>query len=428
MSNQEDKSKSWSRKKRVAVKLSVVLASVAFALLVAEVALRVVGYTYPVFYTADERLGYVLQPGAKGWYRKEGRAYIEINSDGWRDRERVKRKPPGTLRVAVLGDSYVEALQVSLEESFPSVLEEHLRRECRAISSVRKIEVLNFGVSGYGTAQELIALRERVWDYSPDVVLLAFYTANDVSDNSRALKKTDEIPYFVLRDGELAPDESFRDLPSFRLRISFLNRLGRALRDNSRVMQAIHEAHRAIKTKIAERRARHGADNDSAARPAPEAQTDAAVAAPASAELGVDNVIYREPTDEVWRDAWRVTEKLLVRMRDEAHGKGARFIVVTLSNGAQAHPDPKAREEFLRRVGGTDMFYPDRRVKSFGELEGFEVFNLAPLLQAHAEQNRVFLHGFDDDIGNGHWNAAGHKAAGEMVARKLCEVITNERP
>ena len=42
-----------------------------------------------------------------------------------------------------------------------------------------------------------MTLREQVWSYSPDVVLLAVTTNNDVLDNSRALKLTDEIPYFV---------------------------------------------------------------------------------------------------------------------------------------------------------------------------------------------------------------------------------------
>jgi hypothetical protein len=49
------------------------------------------------------------------------------------------------------------------------------------------MEVLNFGVSAYGTAQELLTLREEVWRYAPDVVVLALFTGNDLSDNSAAL-------------------------------------------------------------------------------------------------------------------------------------------------------------------------------------------------------------------------------------------------
>ena len=42
--------------------------------------------------------------------------------------------------------------------------------------------------------QEFLTLREKVWKYSPDLVMLAVTTNNDITDNSRALKKTDEIP------------------------------------------------------------------------------------------------------------------------------------------------------------------------------------------------------------------------------------------
>ncbi|HEV2766071.1 MAG TPA: hypothetical protein VGV38_24010, partial [Pyrinomonadaceae bacterium] len=62
-------------KGRRRVKLLVFSVSVLLALLVAEVGLRAVGYTFPVFYTTDEELGYALRPGMEGWYRKEGEAY-----------------------------------------------------------------------------------------------------------------------------------------------------------------------------------------------------------------------------------------------------------------------------------------------------------------------------------------------------------------
>jgi hypothetical protein len=41
-------------------------------------------------------------------------------------------------------------------------------------------------------------------------------------------------------------------------------------------------------------------------------------------------------------------------------------------------------------------------------------------MQIYADQNKVFLHGFGSDIGNGHWNATGNKVAAELIAQKLC--------
>jgi hypothetical protein len=139
--------------------------------------------------------------------------------------------------------------------------------------------------------------------------------------------------------------------------------------------------------------------------------------------VGIDNLVYREPGDANWQEAWRVTEGLIKQMRDEVRGRGAKFIVATLSNGVQVYPQPAAREAFLRRVGARDIFYPDARIRSLGERENFPVLVLAPELQQYAEQHRVFLHGFGRDIGNGHWNATGHHVAGELLAQKLCAIV-----
>ena len=426
----------WSRRKLRFAKLALALVALVFGLLVAEIALRIVGYTYPVFYTTDTARGYMLQPGASGWYRKEGRSYVRINSEGLRDRERPKQKPAGTLRIALLGDSYAEALQVSLEDAFWVVMEERLQG-CRAFNEGRRVEVINFGVSGYGTAQELLTLRERVWDYAPDVVLLAMTTNNDITDNLRALKKTEEIPYFVYRDGRLTLDDSFLQSRTFRLRHSALNRTGRWIRDHLRVIQAFHQGHYALKNYLASRRAPAATPPPAQVRgwayvPATDApavrRDEDAAAAPTrvSDEIGIDNLVYREPADANWREAWRVTEGLLRLMRDEVRGRGAQFLVVTLSNGIQVYPRPEARAAFLARVGATDIFYPDTRLRLLGEREGFPVLNLAPALQQYAEQRQVFLHGFGRDIGNGHWNAEGHRVAGELLAQKICELAAKD--
>jgi hypothetical protein len=402
------------------VKLAVVASSLVVGLVIFEVFLRAVGFTYPIFYQPDASRGYALRPNLEGWYRKEGEAFVRINSDGLRDREHSKEKPPDTLRIAVVGDSYAEAFQVGQEKAFWSVMERRLG-DCPSLNG-RRVEVINFGVSGYGTAQELITLRERVWTYSPDVVLLAVTTNNDILDNSRALKLTDEIPYFTLRDGQLVLDNSFRDARSFRLRDSALNRAGRWLRDHLRFVQAVHLAQVALKSRLDAWRDRR--------RDAQDKQTNAAARSPAPAqqqegaptdELGAANVIYREPTDDTWRDAWAVTEKLLATMNLEVREHGARFYVVTLSNGIQVYPEASARRAFAERLGVEDLFYPERRFRALGEREGFPVLNLAPELQRRADERKLFLHGFGRELGNGHWNEEGHALAGELLARTLCE-------
>ena len=410
-----------SRARKLFAKLLLIVFGFLLGGIVAEIALRVAGYSYPEFYSLDQSRGYALRPRAEGWYRKEGEAYVRINSDGLHDQEHSLIKAPDTIRIAVLGDSYPEALSVSLDEAFWWVMGKKLQ-ECDAFPG-KKIEVLNFGVSGYGTAQELLTLREQVWKYSPDIVMLAVTTNNDITDNLRALKKTDEIPYFIYRDNQLTLDDSFKNSRAFRLRQSRISRFGIWLRDHSRVVQAITQGHHGFKILLSSWRARRSQK----AQPPP-ARADLTAETglkpdllSRSEELGTDNLVYLEPGNAVWNDAWSLTEKLILEMRNEVNSRGAKFVVVTLSNGPQVLPNPELREEFKKRFGITDLFYPDDRIKSLCMREGIPVITLAPELQEFAQRNNVFLHGFGENIGNGHWNATGQRVAGELTAKKMCE-------
>jgi hypothetical protein len=399
----------WRERRR---RLALMLFGLIFGLVIAEVALRITGYSYPEFYVTDTSRGYALRPNTAGLYRKENEVYVQINSDGLRDREHVKKKPANTIRIAIVGDSYAEALQVPLAAAFWQILQTRLP-SCDG--NPKQIEVINFGVSGYGTAQELITLREHVWDYSPDIVLLAVTTNNDVTDNLRALKRAKDIPYFVLKDDQLVLDDSFRSTAEFQWRESATGRFGRWFRDHFRVVQAIMEGHRAARLRWAAWRAKKSPNEAPGAKPIetpPAARNE---------ELGADNLIYREPADATWKDAWQVTEKLMETMHNEVEAHHAKFLVVTLSNGIQVTPSAQVREEFLKRVGATDLFYPDHRIKELGARAGFEVINLAPELLSYAEQNNVFLHGFGPDPGSGHWNEKGHQLAGEILSQKMCE-------
>jgi hypothetical protein len=408
---------SGGRLRKLLPKFLLIILGFLFGAGIAEIALRVAGYSYPEFYASDQTRGYGLRPGAQGWYRKEGRSYVRINSDGLRDQEHSLTKPAHTLRIALIGDSYAEALAVPMEQAFWSVMKGKLE-ECDATAG-NAIEVINFGVSGYGTAQELLTLREKVWKYSPDVVMLAVTTNNDITDNSRALKKVEEIPYFIYRDNQLALDNSFQSYRTFVWRQSRINRFGRWLRDHSRVVQAVTEGHHALKIVSASWRARWSRSEPA---PAPTTLPDQKSNVSSSAEeLGTDSLIYREPRSDVWNDAWRVTEGLLIEMRDEVRARNAMFLVVTLSNGPQVLPDPTQREAIKQRIGATDLLYPDNRIKALCERENIPVIILAPDLQQFADHNKIFLHGFDKNVGNGHWNTTGNRVAGELIAKKICE-------
>ena len=183
---------------RPAALLALATGSVLIAFLIVEILLRVFGSaTTTSFYQLDPMTGHAFRAGAQGWLRQEGEAYIQINDDGLRGPLISKGRAHDRLRIAVLGDSYAAGLQVPLDQTFTSVLQRELASSCAP-----GVEVIGFGVPDYGTAQELFTLRERVWPYSPDVVVLAFHTGNDFRNNSRALEPNLNRPFFTLDAGE----------------------------------------------------------------------------------------------------------------------------------------------------------------------------------------------------------------------------------
>lgn len=399
-------------RKRRLFAFSALIIGVFAALFVAEIALRIVGYSSPEFYMADPSRGYTLIPSMQGTYRKEGRSFVEINADGFRDIQRPLAKPPGTKRIVVIGDSYVEGFQVERHEMFVGFLQNELET-CGAFAGSR-IEVLPFGVSGYGTTQELLLMRESVMKYSPDLVMLVMTTNNDISDNSRYFKNT-AIPYFEYRDGSLVLDDSFRSERSFVFKNSSFSRLGLWLKNHLRVVQAIGEIQVALKYRY--RRWKEAPPARKTDMPGP------ASASPPLAEVGIDSQVYRPPADAHWENAWRVTEGIIDVMKSEAGEMGAGFVVVTASNGVQVVPDVETRALFAKTLGVTDLYYPDRRIAEFCFKRSIPVITLAPILAEYSASERVNLHGFEGNIGYGHWNQLGHRVAGTSIARQLCQGV-----
>ncbi len=128
----------------------------------------------------DPLLGWRKRPGARVVYdRRDYTVEVSINSRGLRDKERSYAVGPGTSRVLALGDSFVEAFMVPLEQTVT------LRLEGKLSGDRCGVEVINGGTSGYSTDQEYLFYREEGVRYAPKVVVLFFYY-NDVLYNAAA--------------------------------------------------------------------------------------------------------------------------------------------------------------------------------------------------------------------------------------------------
>ena len=123
--------------------------------------------------------------------------------------------------------------------------------------------------------------------------------------------------------------------------------------------------------------------------------------------------------------AWRVTEGLLHLMRDECTRMHTPFAIVTLTAGNQVTPVPEEKEEVLRRLGVSDLYYPERRLSELGRREGVPVLNLAPPMAKQAEEQHIYFHSEGGQLGIGHWSEAGHAAAGELIASWLARRLAD---
>jgi hypothetical protein len=335
------------------------VAALAVALVLVEAALRFAGYSAPDWYRLDPQLGWSLRPHKQGYYAAEGvRTHVRINNAGFRDRDRFLDKIDGVYRIAVLGDEVSEAMPVEVNETWwwrlPPLLQSCTDR--------LRVEVLNFAIGGYGTAQELVLLESTVMRYQPDLVLLQFSNASDVADNSLALAKDKLRPFYRL-DARGVPriTESFAWSPQFERRMQTRYRLGEEIVDHSRAFQLVRQL--------------------------------ADVAFIGEARADRDITILGEPRGAVWEDAWRTTEALLERMKGYSGRNGARFAVV-----AAPHP--------LQPVNA--MSYPDQRLAAFGERAHAPVISLAGVLRPE-----LYLR-------NGAWSREAHRVAAESVAKRLC--------
>lgn len=124
------------------------------------------------------------QPGTKATlYEPDGNSHtVEINDNGWNSSKKkyITKKPEGIKRIAVIGDSYVQASAVNVKEGFAEIIEQELN------NSGYKSEVYRFGIDGAPLSQYLYMLRKEALQYKPDIVVIQLIH-NDFDESYRFL-------------------------------------------------------------------------------------------------------------------------------------------------------------------------------------------------------------------------------------------------
>lgn len=318
------------------------------------------------FFVPNQDFGWFHIPGRSGWQRTPELAVpISINQHGLRDSEHTYEKAEGTYRILLLGDSFVEGLQVPLEQTVGKQL------EARLISSAKGVgyDVINGGVSRFGTDNEILFYDYLGSRYDPDRVILFFFY-NDLYDNL-------EEPYFRLSDGGLEP-----------VTPKPVNVLGPA----GEVRGWLWDRFQVYRLLVVVGSILGLADP---ARPTAE---------------GKGNIpfLLEDAQDEA--AAIRLTAALLEEFDERLRSEDRRLLVVGIGEMSA-----------IERPAGTNPSPTEAINRKLGEAlveGGVEYLDLIPGFRSRFNESgsRLFW------PGDGHWNAAGHALAAELVMRRVTEL------
>lgn len=356
----------------------LVLVGLLIPLIFGEILLRVAGAVLPgdyqtvSFAEAHPEFGRRNRPGA-GWKKTdEFTSWIEINSKGLRGAEIDYPKPAGEYRILVTGDSFTFAEQVNQDETFTQLLENRLNAEAGG-----NFRVLNAGSNGWATANEAVYLTKEGVRFKPDLVVVALYLGNDISDNYRRIATTFNA---VEADLKLRGADSFEG-PRRILRQS--------------------EVYTVFESGVLAKLPWWNDDGGSSSsdRRAPRTLEEA-------------------------QEAWAISESLLDRMRDVSESQGARFMVVVVPSalsvaqrGAAAvrENDDDEEEEEGDESSNDDIKPgfedPHGSLAALLEQNGMVGLDLlSPLRRADSRtKERLYYRQ------NAHWTAEGHAVAAEEL-------------
>jgi len=372
-------------------------------------------------YVAHPRLGWLGRPRAKICRSTPTScARYRYNNLGFRGADHYFFKPQGTLRILVLGDSFVEGYQ------FPDgkLMTDHLQKIITERLAA-PVEVINMGISGWGTAQQLLAYQQMGRKLNPDLVILVFSTCNDVINASETLtdlykeKLRHLKPYFTLENNRLElhrpPKKLIREvnekMPSHaqlsdkpmyeslegiwwflghtrvgywlwtrwnrpsNLRVA-LDRMG-LVTCNSELMHTTwgqHGYYRGVSLRF---------------------------------------WIYLQRPDPLWSDALKTELQIIERLSAMVKHNKSRFLLVSGANIEQVEPaiwNLTLRSQPVLREFNIDLELPEKTLKKMSDYHHIAYLSLLPAFrQAAAEGQSLFLRG------DGHWNEQGQKKAAETI-------------
>jgi hypothetical protein len=334
--------------------------------------------------TPDPLIGYHYVPHAPYWHFKENDHPVTgvINRWGWRDREWTLEKPPGIRRIALLGDSYVEAIDVEQDSTFAALAERSL-----AAGSPPRVELMNFGAAGFTQSEELLVLTREVVRFHPDMVILFFWPW-DIPDIRRETAPNKDRPFFIEQaSGVLSLDTSFNHAWRFRIRrsLDFIKRRSALISLLSERYNAYHDA------------------------PPEENPADQLrQAGPHGRSLGPMSLCTSH-ADPVYMQNYGLNKRLIGEMVSFCRTHAMQFMLVCMDIDAYCAPV----EQLYRDVDSSfNQNYFEDDLARFSDSLQIPYLGLQRIFHEYYSRSQRSLHW-------GHWNYEGHRIVADALAARL---------
>ena len=321
----------------------------------------------------DKLLDYSLTPNFSGKFAKsEFSIGVSTNSLGIRDVEYTDKKP-NDYRILALGDSFTwGAYGTQLNQTFVKLLEKKLNKN----PDKNNYQIINAGVPGYGTDQEMIYLENKGYKLKPDLVILNFFVGNDFKDNMQSGEFTVENGVLVSKNFNASASQMIR---------TFLIIYSHAYRvmEKGAIILFKDFIQKYIKGKI---------ENDN-----------------------YEKQLFLKPANAEISKEFGNTEKILDDFNAYIKSSSMKLVIVIIPLNYQV--DNNQKQDFIKNNFNENEKYemqlPQAVIKEWANKNNVTAIDLQPEL-AKIDNN--------DDLYwklNGHFNANGNEAAAEIIYSEL---------
>lgn len=340
--------------------------------------------TEGVVTTYDPLLGFRFIPGTHAHVRDaEFDFEFQINGHGLRmDREVSYSRPSENRRVVLIGDSFTFGGGVTNADRYGDRLE-----------ALTGVEIINMGMWGTGTDQQLLLYLTKGRRYDADVVVLAYLIENIQRNASTARLQANGMlvpkPKFTIEDGRLV----LVNVPVPKVAVGETDE-----REKWRARQA--EQSTGLPIPFREALARHSALYQF---------LRARLALGVKALLGAGLRPYPEYDPD--REEWRLTRTLLANFAHQVRIRRSQFLLVVIPTSDYVYG--RARDDA-----------PFRLLHELAAQEGIPILDLLPGLRAEGAHTSEPLYYPVD----GHLTPVGHAVAAKLLAERLKQLGSSSRP